>query len=305
MKHIEIAMEKLNLDQEVNSEHISIVEQILRQTRNPKIAAVLALDLMLVGVDTVRCFYSILGMLFRNRRRKLISRKLFSLHNQTSVAASSTMYQLSQNEDKQEKLFTELKRALNDKDSRLTPSTLEQLPYLKACIKETLRMYPVVLGNGRSLQSDAIISGYHVPKGVSEDESFWFIQQEIQFRFRFHRLMWFSRTTFCQTRRITSRNQRNLFPSDGWRTMSNRRKTFIDSSVCHSATVEERASEGASPRRNFQFYCQRQYQLSLIISRTFFSHKNFSHRFSASITLSTIMVWWITALVQRTSLTSH
>lgn len=53
MKHIEIAMGKLNLDQEVNSEQMSIVEQILRSTKNPKIAAVLALDLMLVGVDTV------------------------------------------------------------------------------------------------------------------------------------------------------------------------------------------------------------------------------------------------------------
>lgn len=77
------------------------------------------------------------------------------------------MYQLSQNEDKQEKLFAELKRALDEKNSRITPATLEQLPYLKACIKETLRMYPVVLGNGRSLQSDAVISGYNVPKGVS------------------------------------------------------------------------------------------------------------------------------------------
>lgn len=77
------------------------------------------------------------------------------------------MYQLSQNEDKQDKLFTELKTALSDKDSKITPTTLEQLPYLKACIKETLRMYPVVLGNGRSLQSDAIISGYRVPKGVN------------------------------------------------------------------------------------------------------------------------------------------
>lgn len=27
-------------------------------------------------------------------------------------------------------------------------------------------MYPVVIGNGRSLQSDAIIGGYHIPKGV-------------------------------------------------------------------------------------------------------------------------------------------
>lgn len=33
------------------------------------------------------------------------------------------------------------------------------------------RMYPVVIGNGRNLQSDAIISGYHVPKGVRKPMS--------------------------------------------------------------------------------------------------------------------------------------
>lgn len=27
-------------------------------------------------------------------------------------------------------------------------------------------MYPVVIGNGRNLQSDAVIAGYHVPKGT-------------------------------------------------------------------------------------------------------------------------------------------
>jgi hypothetical protein len=53
MKHISIAMNNLNLEQEVNAEHISLLENILRETRNPKIAAVLALDLLLVGVDTV------------------------------------------------------------------------------------------------------------------------------------------------------------------------------------------------------------------------------------------------------------
>lgn len=32
-------------------------------------------------------------------------------------------------------------------------------------------MYPVVIGNGRNLQSDAIINGYHVPKGVCPKET--------------------------------------------------------------------------------------------------------------------------------------
>lgn len=54
MKHINIAMENLDMSSTVkNEENISIVERILRKTQNPKIAAVLALDLILVGVDTV------------------------------------------------------------------------------------------------------------------------------------------------------------------------------------------------------------------------------------------------------------
>lgn len=32
-------------------------------------------------------------------------------------------------------------------------------------------MYPVVIGNGRNLQSDAIINGFHVPKGVNSSRN--------------------------------------------------------------------------------------------------------------------------------------
>lgn len=99
--------------------------------------------------------------------------KYFSINNfyifryQTSVAVTSIIYQLSQNEDKQQKLYEELQNAMSTKNSTITEETLEKIPYLRACIKETLRMYPVVLGNGRSLQSDTVINGYNVPKGVS------------------------------------------------------------------------------------------------------------------------------------------
>lgn len=55
MKHIDIAMEniKKQKDNYRDEEHISIIERIVDKTGNPKIAAVLALDLFLVGVDTV------------------------------------------------------------------------------------------------------------------------------------------------------------------------------------------------------------------------------------------------------------
>lgn len=54
MRHINIAMEKMNSSTEEKSEErISLVERILQKTNNPKIAAVLALDLIMVGVDTV------------------------------------------------------------------------------------------------------------------------------------------------------------------------------------------------------------------------------------------------------------
>ncbi|XP_031620366.1 probable cytochrome P450 49a1 [Contarinia nasturtii] len=137
MKHINIAIENMNNSKTVKEEeNLSIIERIMQKTGNPKIAAVLALDLFLVGVDT------------------------------TSVAATSTIYQLSQNPDKQEILYKELKSIMPDVRAPVDTKTLEQMPFLRACIKETLRLYPVVIGNGRNLQSDAVIAGYHVPKGT-------------------------------------------------------------------------------------------------------------------------------------------
>ncbi|OWR45707.1 putative cytochrome P450 49a1 [Danaus plexippus plexippus] len=99
-----------------------------------KVATILALDLLLVGVDT------------------------------TAAAAASTMYLLATNPRAQRRLQTELDinmptdRSMNHRD-------LNNLPYLKACIKEALRIKPVILGNGRCIQSDAVIAGYEVPKG--------------------------------------------------------------------------------------------------------------------------------------------
>jgi cytochrome P450 family 49 subfamily A len=54
MKHISEAMGRLNLEEGTKrDDDMSIVEKIIHKTSDPKIAAVLALDLLLVGVDTV------------------------------------------------------------------------------------------------------------------------------------------------------------------------------------------------------------------------------------------------------------
>lgn len=55
MEHINIAIENMEQTKHLakDEEHISIIERIVQKTGNPKIAAVLALDLFLVGVDTV------------------------------------------------------------------------------------------------------------------------------------------------------------------------------------------------------------------------------------------------------------
>lgn len=54
MKHINIAIENMNNSTITkDEENLSIIERIMNKTGNPKIAAVLALDLFLVGVDTV------------------------------------------------------------------------------------------------------------------------------------------------------------------------------------------------------------------------------------------------------------
>ena len=73
---------------------------------------------------------------------------------------------LAQNPEKQEKLRQEVLKVLPEKDSEFEESTFKNMPYLRACIKESLRMYPLVVGNARVPIKDVVVSGYRVPKDV-------------------------------------------------------------------------------------------------------------------------------------------
>ncbi|KAI4477577.1 hypothetical protein M0804_012694 [Polistes exclamans] len=136
MKYIDAAMERLKEKKSTKEEDLSMVERILATNANPKLAYILALDLILVGIDTI------------------------------SMAVCSILYQLATRQEEQEKVYQELLQILPDPNTPLTVSHLDQAIYTKAFIREVFRMYSTVIGNGRTLQNDSIICGYKVPKGV-------------------------------------------------------------------------------------------------------------------------------------------
>ncbi|XP_046395335.1 probable cytochrome P450 49a1 [Ischnura elegans] len=141
LKNVGVAMKEWERCGEVGGdpyawhEGDSLLRHVFTQTDDIKAASVLAVDMLLVGVDS------------------------------TSVAVASTMYQLSQHQDKQETLFKELKQVLPSPDTPITNEHVDRMPYLKAVIKELMRMKPVVIGNGRMVTKDTVICGYVVPKG--------------------------------------------------------------------------------------------------------------------------------------------
>ncbi|KAK7099037.1 probable cytochrome P450 49a1 [Littorina saxatilis] len=75
-----------------------------------------------------------------------------------------TLYALAKNPKVQEKLYSELKDVTDDD---ITSGALESAPYLRAFLKESLRVYPVAPGLGRTLRKDAVLGGYNVPAGTN------------------------------------------------------------------------------------------------------------------------------------------
>ncbi len=69
------------------------------------------------------------------------------------------LYELAKNPSIQAKIYEELKK------DEIKPGHFP--PLLRACLKETLRLHPTAGGTSRIIDSDAVLSGYNVPKGVS------------------------------------------------------------------------------------------------------------------------------------------
>ncbi|XP_064596120.1 1,25-dihydroxyvitamin D(3) 24-hydroxylase, mitochondrial-like isoform X2 [Liolophura sinensis] len=90
----------------------------------------------------------------------------------TSNTLTFFLHTISRNPEKQERLHEEINRLLPNR-TPLSPAVLDHMPYLKACWKESFRyIFPLPAGAPRLLTKDAVMGGYHVPKGVSGEHLF-------------------------------------------------------------------------------------------------------------------------------------
>lgn len=112
-----------------------VLEKLMKIDKH--VAFVMVLDSLIAGVDT------------------------------TTSGLVATLYMLAKNPDKQEILRKEVLSILPEKSSKLTPQSLNNIPYLRAVIKEALRLNSPINGNIRSTGTDLVLKGYQVPKDVS------------------------------------------------------------------------------------------------------------------------------------------
>lgn len=85
----------------------------------------------------------------------------------TASTIAMTLYHLAMNPLVQRQVVDEIDTHLpRDRDERLTPESLEKFLFLKACIKETLRLSCPVGGSARILPSTLVLSGYAIPAGT-------------------------------------------------------------------------------------------------------------------------------------------
>ncbi|EAT41552.1 AAEL006827-PA [Aedes aegypti] len=149
---IEEAAARLESNPSAPSETQSVLEKLLKVDRD--IAFIMACDMLMAGVDT------------------------------TGAGVTGILYCLATNPDKQAKLREEIRTILPNKDSALTPENMHNLPYLRACVKECIRLCPPVSANVRATGKDLVLRGYQVPKGTDVAMSSMILQNDERFMTR-------------------------------------------------------------------------------------------------------------------------
>lgn len=134
-RHIEAAAERMT--SEDSAHEPTILEHMLRE-KKLSFGEILAFisDFNLAGVDT------------------------------TATAATFLLFHLAKNPRAQSKAREEAIAVLGEHSNTVGPHQLEKFSFLKACLKESMRLKPSLPGIYRKLDQDVIMSGYVIPAGV-------------------------------------------------------------------------------------------------------------------------------------------
>uniref|UniRef100_A0A1I8NRH0 Cytochrome P450 n=1 Tax=Stomoxys calcitrans TaxID=35570 RepID=A0A1I8NRH0_STOCA len=130
-KFVDEALERI---EKSGGEGKSVLEKLVKIDR--RIAIIMAVDMLIAGADT------------------------------TATIMSGALLCLATNPEKQQKLREEILNNIGKKE-KFTMENMKNLPYLRAFIKESLRIYPLFFGNLRTTGLDLCLSGYQIPKGTN------------------------------------------------------------------------------------------------------------------------------------------
>ncbi|CAL1603641.1 unnamed protein product [Knipowitschia caucasica] len=83
----------------------------------------------------------------------------------TSFTLSWAAYLLARYPHIQQQIHTEVENVIGP-DKVASADDVPQLPLIRGLVKETLRLFPVLPGNGRITQDDLVVGGYFIPKGT-------------------------------------------------------------------------------------------------------------------------------------------
>lgn len=86
--------------------------------------------------------------------------------NASSTSLGFIMYHLSKCRTKQQRLFEEVIQVLPQKDSVLNLESLQDTPYLHACVTESLRLKHPIPYSLMRLNSNMVINKYFIPSGT-------------------------------------------------------------------------------------------------------------------------------------------
>lgn len=111
--------------------------------------------------------------------REEVDTIMFEAHDTVASVISFTFYNLSKNQEIQEKVFNEIRQVFGDDiKSPLTFRQLQELKYVEMVIKESMRIYTPAPIIGRKLTEDTIISGVTVPKETNIMIPIWSVHHD-------------------------------------------------------------------------------------------------------------------------------